>query len=71
MRLSCPKCGLMLATRGLPVEYCPRCIARRRQPVPMVAETLTRAPREPAPNEPTQEAIAHRTAQLLRRRSST
>jgi hypothetical protein len=71
MKLSCPKCGLVLTTRGLEVEYCPRCIAKRRQPVPMVVETLTRPPREPARGESTPEAIAQRTAQVLRQRGST
>jgi Zn-finger nucleic acid-binding protein len=71
MTLSCPKCGLTLATRGVPIEYCPRCIARRRQPVPMVAETLSRPRAEPAPNATAPEAIAKRTAEILRQRSST
>ncbi len=38
MTLSCPSCGLVLALKGPQVEYCPRCIARRRQPVPLIAE---------------------------------
>jgi hypothetical protein len=40
MTLSCPSCGLVLALKGPQVEYCPRCIARRRQPVPLIAEAL-------------------------------
>lgn len=43
MTLSCPSCGLVLALRGPQVEYCPRCIAKRRQPVPLIAEALKRA----------------------------
>ena len=46
MELSCPQCGLMLAMPRLQIEYCPRCIARRRQPVPLVAESLTRVRRD-------------------------
>jgi hypothetical protein len=42
MTLSCPRCGLVLALRGPQVEYCPRCIARRRQPVPLIAKALIR-----------------------------
>ncbi len=40
MTLSCPSCGLVLAPRGPQIEYCPRCIARRRQPVPLIAKAL-------------------------------
>jgi len=43
MQLSCPKCGLVLAPPGPQMEYCPRCIARRREPVPLIAEALKRA----------------------------
>jgi anti-sigma B factor antagonist len=37
--LNCPECGLTVALRGLeaPIEYCPRCIARRRRAVRMLA----------------------------------
>lgn len=45
MTLSCPRCGLVLALKGPQVEYCPRCIARRRQPVPLIAEALKRGHR--------------------------
>jgi len=44
MTLSCPSCGLVLALRGPQAEYCPRCIAKRRQPVPLIAESLNRRP---------------------------
>ena len=47
MTLSCPSCGLVLSLRGPQVEYCPRCIARRRQPVPLVSEALKRGRRAP------------------------
>jgi hypothetical protein len=49
MELSCPQCGLVLAVAPPQIEYCPRCIARRRQPVPLIAEALGRAGRERGP----------------------
>ncbi len=72
MNLSCPRCGLVLALRGPQIEYCPRCIARRRQPVPLVADALKRARREPpASGAPARRPLAERAAEVLRRRSST
>ncbi len=50
MTLSCPKCGLVLALKGPQVEYCPHCIAMRRQPVPLIAKALNRGgPRDREP----------------------
>jgi hypothetical protein len=40
MNLSCPQCGLEVGMRGPRHEYCPRCIADRDQPVPLVASSL-------------------------------
>jgi hypothetical protein len=40
MDLSCPHCGLQIALRGARHEYCPRCIADRGQPVPLIASSL-------------------------------
>ena len=42
MTLSCPHCGLQLAMSGPRHEYCPRCLAKRRQPVPLIASSLFR-----------------------------
>ena len=44
MSLACPQCGLVLSLRGPLVEYCPRCIARRRGAVAMVSSALPFAP---------------------------
>ncbi|HXB15241.1 MAG TPA: hypothetical protein VNV44_05810 [Solirubrobacteraceae bacterium] len=72
MNVSCPQCGLVLALRGPQIEYCPRCIARRRQPVPLVADALKRTRREPpAPATPALRPLAERAAEVLRRRSAT
>jgi hypothetical protein len=72
MNLSCPQCGLVLALRGPQIEYCPRCIARRRQPVPLVAEVLKRVRREtPAAGRRSPAKLADRAGEVLRRRSST
>jgi len=49
MELSCPQCGLVLAMTPPQIEYCPRCIARRRQPVPLVARALQRLGGEGGP----------------------
>jgi len=49
MELSCPQCGLVLAMTRPQIEYCPRCIARRRQPVPLVARALQRLGGERGP----------------------
>jgi len=62
MELSCPKCGLQLAQRDLQIEYCPRCMVRRRLPVPLVAEALKSLGRRPAegvsgPREATRAAL--------------
>jgi hypothetical protein len=63
MELSCPQCGLTLAMRGPQIEYCPRCIVKRRQPVPLVAEALKR--HVPAKRtDPT--PLAERTRRALR-----
>jgi hypothetical protein len=40
MNLSCPQCGLEVGMHGPRHEYCPRCIAERDQPVPLVASSL-------------------------------
>jgi hypothetical protein len=40
MDLSCPHCGLRLPMDGPRHEYCPRCIANRGQPVPLIASSL-------------------------------
>jgi hypothetical protein len=40
---------LILALKGPQVDYCPRCIAKRRQPVPLIAEALTRRHRHTEP----------------------
>jgi hypothetical protein len=40
MTLSCPQCGLQLAMAGPRHEYCPQCLAERRQPVPLIASSL-------------------------------
>ncbi len=42
MTLSCPHCGLKLAMSGPRHEYCPRCLAKRHQPVPLIASSLFR-----------------------------
>jgi hypothetical protein len=65
MELSCPQCGLTLAMRGPQIEYCPRCIAKRRQPVPLVAEALKR---RAAPKRPDPTPLAERTRRALRAR---
>jgi hypothetical protein len=40
--LSCPRCGLSIRPKvsRLPVEHCPRCMARARIAVKMFASTL-------------------------------
>ena len=40
MNLSCPQCGLEVGMHGPRHEYCPRCLADRDQPVPLVASSL-------------------------------
>jgi hypothetical protein len=40
MNLSCPQCGLQLPMAGPRHEYCPQCLAERRQPVPLIASSL-------------------------------
>jgi len=49
--MSCPECGLTLRAQPLiPIERCPRCIARRAREVRMVAsQTLNRPAQPPAP----------------------
>ncbi len=42
MTLSCPHCGLQLAMSGPRHEYCPRCLSKRQQPVPLIASSLFR-----------------------------
>jgi hypothetical protein len=40
--LNCPRCGLTIRPRpaSLVIEHCPRCIARRRTAVRLIASTL-------------------------------
>ncbi len=40
MDLSCPRCGLHVTMDGPRHEYCPDCLAKRGQPVPLVASSL-------------------------------
>lgn len=37
--LCCPCCRLVLEERTLAVEYCPRCIARRRSAIRLIPDT--------------------------------
>jgi hypothetical protein len=52
--LSCPRCGLLLQTRGSIVDYCPRCSERDGRVVALIAASLMAggaAPGAPADEE--------------------